>query len=215
MFFDVTFITHYDKTEVKIDAFAMLVEKLRESRKYTSRYKFMCATSNHTTYKISKNGTKCKALAQACLYCYSGIPLFAKDLDYFEVEILKSGRGICVGITGYPRAKTREYQDFSCALYNNPNGNADDEIVVKCNSSVNMRSGTVVGVVVNWKLDIIKWYLNGVLIGVGNRKPSSCRVYNMSFLFVGLLNTGESARLCQRYPLDKLRELEPKQCSLQ
>jgi hypothetical protein len=137
MFFDVTFITHYDKTEV--DTFAMLVEKLRESRKYTCQYKLMCATTNHTTYIISENGIKCKALVQACLYFYSGIPLYAKELDYFEVEILKSGRGICVGITGYPRAKTREYQDYSCALFNNPNGNAGDEIIVKCNSSVNKK----------------------------------------------------------------------------
>ena len=126
---------------------------------------------------------------------------------YFEIEMAVCGEsGTYIGVTTDPvqaRFGGNLVAETTSALYNTDNGNFFSKEFVHVTRSVRTTNGAVIGVVVDRSGDAFKFYLDGVQVGVGDKKPSELR--GDLYAFVSIFYQNHSVRVCEKFPFQKLK----------
>ena len=210
-------VVHQHTQDTTSDLFALCVKHFRETSPRV-RFRFRCTKQkNEKRCSLSNNGTSITKLKRDGWNCVwvSDMPL-DKQKSYFEVLFAnrsRSGRfsGVFIGVTDYTTAiATDNYPihlyENTIALFNSADGNrgGDSTDTIKIVRSAVTKTNDVIGVVVDRKQDKVIFYLNGVYVGEGLKKPSQ---FGPLYALVSIYFATEVISLVEKYDYRTLDDM--------
>jgi hypothetical protein len=132
----------------------------------------------------------------------SNTPLH-KPISYFEIKLAHCpvrGWGVLIGV-GENKFSVYDYESY-VGLHTNETGNISSLECVVVNRPPSVRTGDIIGVVVDYVQDRILFYKNGKHIANGIKKPSD---FDELYAFVCTYHQHSALQICERYPYENLQ----------
>jgi hypothetical protein len=201
---DITIPADRHDSYVPLNLHSMCISQFR--KRPLQRFKFTNVTEE-SDYEVTNETIK--KLRDSWQYWVTSDAPFSQPLTYFEIELVAGNTyGIYIGVTS--RDHTHNYfdgnlkTDREIALYTSSHCNMHRDTVIKIDQSfTEAKNGDVVGVVVDTVQNEVFVYLNGKLLCQGIKKPKD---FGELSILISLYYSGTEIRLCNKYPLESLRQ---------
>jgi hypothetical protein len=128
---------------------------------------------------------------------------------YFEIEminVMSKTSGVYIGVTTDPQQLNfgGNLDEFTtCAIYNTSSGNIFAKKFVHACKAATMKAGDIIGVVVDRTEDKFMFFINGVLVAIGEKKPSEFE--SVLYAFVNVFYAEQTIAICEKYSLRDLK----------
>lgn len=170
---DVTIRTLNDDTSDNVDLFSLLMSMHKTNIRF--RFEFLLDAisqkdANITSFALENNNTKFRIIQQSTASLLSTVPM-TEQVNYFEIQCFFSDNDDSVALSVGVGGPTRTDCSASLFYYNDKLITADDFKLFSEPKA--LKNEDIIGVVVNLTKDKILFYINGKLLAVSKKKPSS------------------------------------------